>query len=148
MLCSILHANIMLTTFLSMIFHLLLFSSCPQLVMFHLVLNVNCFVNVRVPPTLQCVVCLPTLGLPLFILSQTRLRPKMVSTFFCRFFLRRHQMHLIREGLEVNLIKVMGVTFLNTLAIGNIGGIGILVGWEYWWDRKDGKVKRGTKAEQ
>ena len=57
-------------------------------------------------------------------------------------------MHLIREGLEVNLIKVMGVTFLNTLAIGNIGGIGILVGWEYWWDRKDGKVKRGTKAEQ
>ena len=55
---------------------------------------------------------------------------------FCRFFLRCHQMHLIREGLEVNLIKVMGVTFLNTLAIADhvcktkywVGG------WEHWWE--------------
>ena len=58
-------------------------------------------------------------------------------------------MHLIREGLEVNLIKVMGVTFLNTLAIADhVCKTKYWVGGEHWWDRKDGKVKRGTKAEQ
>ena len=161
-----------------------------------LVLSVKCCVNVRVPATLQCVLCLPTLEsaaeciggqghggrnllvdggergckgkggergdasfhfLPTsllltdIVLSKQQIVWPWASSvhfiansasaengfnLFCRFFLRRHQMHLIREGLEVNLIKVMGVTFLNTLAIADhvcktkywVGG------WEHWWE--------------